>query len=216
MLEVRAQGRPARGDKEVGRARLLERARHIMNAKPKVDLQRREIALAAGVTPALVSYYYPDKWDLVAAAGQPIIAAYAAEARAIMSAPGTAQRRLGALTYLFVEFNFRNSHLLDFFLENSGRMSRRDDMKLVQDVKADLTDFFDGLIRTGVLRDVGAAFVRSALWGICRHLAQRPDLVGTADQDAALRRLAERAYSLFLSGVAAPALVAEEPMPCED
>lgn len=202
MLEARSQGRPAKGDKEVGRTRLLERARHLMNEKPKVDLQRREIALAAGVTAALVSYYFPDKWDLVAAAGQPTIDAYVAEARAIVRATDDPYRQLKAITYLFLEFNFRNSYLLDFYFENSERMSRKADMVAVREVTREIQGFFDGLLQKGILRGDSPAFVQSALWGLCKHLAQQPGLAEEPDQDAALRLLAERTFSLFLSGAA--------------
>ena len=204
-MEMRSQGRPARGDGEVGRMRLLERTREALKAKPRIDLQRREIALAAGVTPALVSYYYPDKWDLLAAAAKPVVESYTAEVRAILAAKGTPHRKVLALTYLFIDFNFQHGYLLDFYLENNARMARQDDMRHLQEVYAELTLFFDNLLRDGLMRGDSPAFIQASLWGLCKHVAQQPSLAGLADspdKDRLLRDQAEKVCDLFLHGAA--------------
>ena len=209
--ETRSQGRPARGDGEVGRLRLLERTREALKAKPRIDLQRREIALAAGVTPALVSYYYPDKWDLLAAAAKPVIESYTAEVRAILASEGGPHRKVLALTYLFVDFNFQHGYLLDFYLENNARMARQDDMRHLQEVYEEMTAFFGELLRDGLMRGDNPAFVQASLWGLCKYVAQQPSLAGLAespDKDEVLRRQAEKVCDLFLHGAAMPGLVA--------
>ncbi|RYB03259.1 TetR/AcrR family transcriptional regulator [Lichenibacterium ramalinae] len=204
-MEMRSQGRPARGDGEVGRIRLLERTREALKAKPKIDLQRREIALAAGVTPALVSYYYPDKWDLLAAAAKPVIESYTAEVRAILGDEGSPHRKVLALTYLFIDFNFQHGYLLDFYLENSARMARQDDMRHLQEVYGEMMAFFDGLLRDGLMRGDSPAFIQASLWGLCKYVAQQPSLAGLGDapeRDAVLRAQAAKVCDLFLNGAA--------------
>ena len=204
-MEMRSQGRPARGEGEVGRMRLLERTREALKAKPKIDLQRREIALAAGVTPALVSYYYPDKWDLLAAAAKPVVESYTAEVRAILAAKGTPHRKVLALTYLFIDFNFQHGYLLDFYLENNSRMARQDDMRHLQEVYREMTVFFGHLLRDGLMRGDNPAFIQASLWGLCKYVAQQPSLTGLADspeKDNVLREQAEKVCDLFLNGAA--------------
>lgn len=204
-MEMRSQGRPARGEGEVGRMRLLERTREALKAKPKIDLQRREIALAAGVTPALVSYYYPDKWDLLTAAAKPVIESYTAEVRAILGAEGTPHRKVLSLTYLFVDFNFQHGYLLDFYLENNARMARQDDMRHLQEVYGEMRDFFAGLLRDGLMRGDNPAFIQASLWGLCKYVAQQPSLAGLAglpEKDRVLRAEAEKVCDLFLNGAA--------------
>jgi len=73
MVQVRTQGRPVRGDAMAGRDWLIQKTRIAMKFKPRIDMQRREIAEFAGVTPALVSYYFPDKGGLFEAAAKPFL-----------------------------------------------------------------------------------------------------------------------------------------------
>ena len=128
-METRAKGRPPRGDGEVGRTRLLERTREALKGKPRIDMQRREIAMFAGVTPALISYYYPDKWDLFAAAAKPVIEAYIISVREILRATTPSRLKLEALIGFFVEFNCNHSHLFDFYIENGEKMAGKEYLK---------------------------------------------------------------------------------------
>lgn len=212
-MELRSQGRPARGDGEVGRTRLLERTREAMRGKPKIDMQRREIAMFAGVTPALVSYYYPDKWDLFAAAARPVVQAYTDEVRSILRSPDGTQGKVRSLAILFVEFNFRQGYLLDFYLENSDRMARRADLAALQDVYAEMLMFFERLLLDGSVRGDSPAFIQSSLWGLCKCIAQQPHLAplaGSPDRDATLRAQAEKVCDLFLNGAATPTFFGAE------
>ena len=203
----RSQGRPARGDGEVGRTRLLERTRDALKSKPRIDLQRREIAIVAGVTPALVSYYYPDKWDLFAAAAKPVIESYIAELVAILRSVAVPRLKVLSLTYLFIDFNLQQGYLLDFYLENSEKMARKEDLKALHAAYAEVKSFFGGLLQDGLLKGDSAAFVQSSLWALCKYVAQQPHLAPLADspdRDRALRLQAEAVCALFLSGVATP------------
>lgn len=208
-MEVRNQGRPARGDGEVGRTRLLEKTRHALKAKPKIDMQRREIARFVGVTPALVSYYYPDRWDLFAAAAKPVVEAYTADVRAILRSDGVAYHKILSLTYLFIDFNFQHGYLLDFYLENSTKMARQEDLKQLQVVYAEMMVFFDNLLRKGLVRGESPAFIQSSLWGLCKYIAQQPHLAHLTDSPEkyrVLRSQAEKVCELFLNGAATPGL----------
>lgn len=74
---VRGPGRPARGQAAHGRSALLRAARELMAERglPRVTL--REVASRAGVQPALVSYHFGSKAELLEA----VIDEVAAEAR---------------------------------------------------------------------------------------------------------------------------------------
>lgn len=204
---LRSQGRPARGDGEVGRARLLERTRDALKSKPRIDLQRREIALFVGATPALVSYYYPDKWDLFAAAAKPVIESYIAELVAILRSVAVPRLKVLSLTYLFIDFNLQQGYLLDFYLENSERMAESKDLRALHAAYAETKAFFDGLLEDGLLKGGSAALIQSSLWALCKHIARQPHLArlaGSPDRDRTLRLQAEEVCALFLNGVATP------------
>jgi AcrR family transcriptional regulator len=205
MTETRAQGRPPRGDGEVGRTRLLDRTRDALKSKPKIDMQRREIAIFAGVTPALVSYYYPDKWDLFAAAARPVVEAYVEEMREILHQMVAPRLKVLCLVHLFIEFNFHQGYLLDFYLENSDRMARKEDLRALREVYDEMLVFFGQLLDDGLVRGDSPAFIQSSLWGWCKYLAQQPHLADLADsheKDRVLRGMAENVCDLFLNGAA--------------
>lgn len=206
-IETRAQGRPPRGEGEVGRTRLLERTRDALKSKPRIDMQRREIALFAGVTPALVSYYYPDKWDLFAAAAKPVIEAYIAEVRSVLHPDLPPRLKVLSLITLFIDFNFHQGYLLDFYLENSDRMARKEDLNKLGEVLEEMRLFFGDLLRDGLVRGESPAFIQSSLWGLCKYLAQQPrrsEVLTSSEKERMLREMAANVCDLFLNGAATP------------
>lgn len=209
-MEVRSQGRPARGSGEVGRIRLLEMTRDALKSKPRVDIQRREIAIVAGVTPALISYYYPDKWDLFAAAAKPVVESYTSRLRAILNSGETARPKILSITTLFIDFNSQQGYLLDFYLENSARMARQDDLRQLQEVYKELLCFFESLIQDGHVQGESPEFIQTSLWGLCKHIAQQPHLANLSqspEKDHVLRSQARKVCDLFLGGIATSSLL---------
>lgn len=172
---ARPQGRPPRGGRETGRDHLIESARGAMRARPKIDIQRREIAEHAGVTPALVSYYFPDKAILLEVAAQPVIEAYAADVRLVLRSRTGPQDRLKRLISLFLAFNAEQGFILDHYLEVSHAKRRDTNMAMLNAVKEELCAFFAELIAKGVVRGDDPQFLPAALWGLCRHVGRRAD-----------------------------------------
>ena len=176
-----------------------------MKSKPKIDIQRREIAISAGVTPALVSYYYPDKWDLFAAAARPIIEIYITEMQIVLRTDQTERLKFVSLVHLFIDFNFHQGYLLDFYLENSERMARREDLRALHEIYGEMLLFFEGLLRSGLVRGMSPAFIQTSLWGWCKHVAQQPHIAPIADspdKERTLHEMADSVCDLFLNGAA--------------
>ena len=148
-----------------------------MRERPRADLQRNEIARYAGVTPALISYYFPDRSHLFEAAAHPVIEIYVAEARLIIGSDQPLIHRLNALILLFVEFNYKEGHLLDFYLEHMSRTGCKNDIVMLEGINKDLLIFFDDLIQTRTIRGENAGVIQSMLWGMCKHSAKRSDLI---------------------------------------
>ena len=205
-LEPRSQGRPPRGDGEVGRARLLEKTREAMRNKPKIDMERREIAQIAGVTPALVSYYFPDKWQLFRAAAKPVVDAYMSDVREVLRTDATPAHKVRALVRIFLVFNFEQGYLLDFYLERRDGGNQEDFVHL-NDVHAELIAFFGHLLDKGLVRGSDPAFIQSALWGLCKYVARQPPFDGKGD-GVDVRHLlhlrSDMICDLFLNGLAMP------------
>ena len=63
----RGKGRPAKGDNDVGRTRLIEATIHLLQTLPLAKATISRIAQQAGVDPALVRYYFGDRTQLLVA-----------------------------------------------------------------------------------------------------------------------------------------------------
>ena len=171
--QPRTAGRPIR-DEEIGRTVILEKTRLAMRERPRADLQRNEIARYAGVTPALISYYFPDRSNLFEAAAHPVIEIYVADVRSIIGSNRPMIDRLNDLIFLFVKFNFREGHLLDFYMEHIERSGGKHHMLLLEEIYGEMLIFFEELLKTKTIRGGNAVDIQSMLWGMCKHTARRP------------------------------------------
>ena len=80
---------------------MIEKMREIMKSKPKIDIQRREIAEFMGVTPALVGYYFPDKRSLIEEAASPLIDEYITQVKQSLSNAHNPLETFRRLIYIF-------------------------------------------------------------------------------------------------------------------
>ena len=200
--QPRHAGRPVR-DEEIGRNVILEKTRLAMRERPRADLQRNEIARYAGVTPALISYYFPDRSHLFEAAAHPVIESYVADVRLIVGSGRRLIDRLNDLILLFVNFNYREGHLLDFYLEHIERTGNFDSTRLLEEVYGEMLTFFDELLQTKTIRGESAGIIQSILWGMCKHSARRSVVkagASTAEIDDFIRSKADVLSDYFLHG----------------
>ena len=116
MVFRRSQGRPPKGETQVGRERLVEIAQDLMRSSSGKLIGRAEVAQAANVTPALVSYYFRDQASLMEAVTAPVIGQSIAELKEILRSDSDAQSKLERLIRLFVSFNAEYAVYLDGFL----------------------------------------------------------------------------------------------------
>ena len=68
-----SQGRPTRGSNEAGLRRIVNAMRDALRARQNIHVTRKEVAQYAGVTPALITYYFQEKDSLIEAAAVPIV-----------------------------------------------------------------------------------------------------------------------------------------------
>jgi len=70
----RSKGRPAAGDNDVGRDRILAAAEALLKTLPPARVTMSRIAEEAGVDPALVRYYFGDRTRLLLAVANRVTA----------------------------------------------------------------------------------------------------------------------------------------------
>ena len=170
--ETRRRGRPTLREHEVGRDVLLERARAAMNVRPRTDILRREIAEMAGVTPALINYYFADKWQLLEAAAQPIVEAHVVRIHELLSAKHDVAQTLKSLISHYIVFNREHGYLLDYYILSSDKLGRAENLELLSGARAAIIAFFRSAIREKHLREMDPEILQALVWGLCKHLPQ--------------------------------------------
>lgn len=178
----RMQGRPSRGAGDVGRERLVDAARAVLRRRSSVVLSRKAVADVAGVTPALVSYYFPDPTSLVVAAIRPLVGALIDELRVIIDDEAPWHDRLVRIAIFLAGLNGTDVILIDRWVE-ACRTQTPDPM--LGRAYDRLRGFYIEGGKAGAWRALDPDLFLFALWGMCKAVAEvhRPDL----DDDAGIR-----------------------------
>ena len=204
MDQPRSVGRPFRSD-GVGHTMILERIRAALRERPRSDLPRRELATYARVSPGLISYYFPDRSSLFAAAAQPVLDRYIVGMRKVLESDHTPLDRFKSLTYLLLDFNFQEGYLLDFYFEYSKRNGNDIVSDRLIDVDRDIIGLFEELQRERTVRGGCAHSLKSALWKMCHRAAyglRKEAMQG--DRDAIIVERAEVIVDYFSNWVSGP------------
>ncbi len=183
--------------------------REIMRSKPKIDIQRREIAEFMGVTPALVGYYFPDKRSLIEEAASPLIDEYIAEVKKRITAIDDPWETLRSLIFIFIKFNQESGYLLDFYIEHVTTRTNHNSLPKLREVYEVMNGFFSDLIRAGLIRGEDPRLVQSAVWGMCRYIGQQQNISDAPRQShsgdkGSLQSLADFIFDLTVNGIWIP------------
>jgi AcrR family transcriptional regulator len=208
VFDVRGSGerKSARQPRDAGREKLLEAARTLFRAKTKYEVSRLEIARAAGVTPALLTYYFEDNRQLVLAATQPILAEAIAKLFTAIDSELPCPDRLHRVVTLFLDFAEHNAPLLDIFVDAAVDGHDHAAQMLIGSTLEKLSGFFAEAVEAGIIApDVNPRFFLLALWGMCRLVGgAQPIALGafaSTTDPADLRRVqADLILDLALNG----------------
>ena len=213
-LTKRVQGRPARGENEVGVQRIVEGMRAALRAAQNTTVSRKDVAGHAGVTPALVTYYFPERTDLIEAATLPVVSALVDRTRSCFEHEGSARQRLCQVIEALLDAYTRDAAVIALYSHHRASTPETSLPDLLKDFHTLVEAFFEAWLieHPGSVYD--AAFLRKAMVGACRNLAPRriepPDLCNP--NDLGCRGTAEMICSMLLGPTAretagTPALV---------
>ena len=118
VQEKRAQGRPSRDGNVVGSQRIVEGMQVALRALQITTVTRRDLARYAGVTPALVTYYFPERSTLIAAATLPVVEALVNEVRNCLNDVGPARSRLLRAVEVMLTYYARDAVIVQLFSEH--------------------------------------------------------------------------------------------------
>ena len=172
-LTKRVQGRPARGGNEVGVQKIVDGMRAALRTLQNTNVSRKDVADHAGVTPALVTYYFPERDSLIEAATLPVVQALVEKVKTCIEREGPPRQRLCEAIGVLLEFYTRDVALIDLFNYHRGSTPHTTLPDLLRELDVVVESFFEVWLidNPGHLYDV--AFLRKALIGACRNLARR-------------------------------------------
>jgi AcrR family transcriptional regulator len=171
MSDKRSQGRPCRGGNEVGRDRIIENLREMLRSRRADSTSRKSLAEFAGITPALVTYYFPDKYSLIEEATKPVIEDYARQLRAILGHQEVPNVKLRKVIALLVDCYKRDAGILDAYSELARHKGEALKPNYVATMTDDLAEFFGDWFVQGTTQ-APPAVLQGALWGMCQFVAQ--------------------------------------------
>lgn len=183
----RTRGRPPgrRSVDPAGRERLLGATRAMMRSKTPVRLHRKQIADAAGVAAGLVTYYFANESSLVEAAARPIIEAYLARLKVTLEDLTDPRAALRRLVLLLLEISRDNGQLLDAYIVYMKHNNVPHKADILAGSYTEIDRFFKSCEDNHFFKPVNNAFMSTVLWGICKTVAQLPELATFVAQNGA-------------------------------
>ena len=159
------------------------------------------------MTPALISYYFPDRSSLFKAASQPVIDEYVDGLRQILTNTDELRSKLRSLVALYIDFNYREGYLLDFYLEHCKKVGDTEGLEQLQLAYQEIIGFFDELLQMQLLRGGCPSTLQSMLWGMCKNVAERLREKVLEVDEKLIASKADAIYDCFVNGAAGLVLV---------
>lgn len=155
---------------------MIEATRDLIKRNPALASQRNEVARAAGVTPALICYHFPDHMALMHLAMGPVIERYMRELLDLLAGSYDAETTFRAIIHLFMRVHREEPHLVDTYIDCVQReadLARTNEM--LSAYRA-LTTFLTSSGLVSPSTGGNADFTAIAIWATCRSMAERPKL----------------------------------------
>ena len=171
MSVTSTKGRPIRGLDDIQRLRIVEASRSLLRLNASTDFTRTQLAAFAGVTPALISYYFPERADLIRAAVGPIVDGYRARLSHIVRSDLSRSDKLIAITCLLVESNMRDRLLIKAFYDVSIDSPGFTGSSFMRLLSPDSVDWIGASVDDERTTYYGLDFIVDSLWNVCESAA---------------------------------------------
>lgn len=158
-----------------------------MRLRTPVRLHRKQIADSAGVAAGLVTYYFTDEASLIEAAARPVIDVYLQRLKATLqdlSDPPAALRRL---VLLLLEISRDNGQLLDNYIIYMKHNNVPHKADILVGSYTEIDRFFQTCEERKIFAPSNKAFMSTVLWGICKTVAQLPELAAFVQGEGGAR-----------------------------
>ena len=203
MVEKRLQGRPSRGENEVGRAKIVEMLQDLLRRGNHRDVSRKQLAEQVGVTPALITYYFPARDELLLQATEPVVASYLSKIRSTLVSDLDQRVKLWELIQILIYCFKTESGIFAAYWDLRSRMTDQFAPDLLADMHNEIVDFLNRYFIQDSADLLGEPFPRGALWGLCQIAAHASPVERSRNSMAedVILTLATPIYNLFVNQV---------------
>ena len=209
MLEKRTQGRPARGMATVGPHKIVEGMQDALRALQSNIITRKDIARFAGVTPALVTYYFPERNTLVEAATAPIVEKLATCIQGWVSKDIDQNFVLMNIIIELLSCYSKDIAIIELYVSYRRSIDQQRSSDGLEEISSSITEFFDrwfACSRFSSCTQHGhdSSFMTNALLGICRAVAYKQlsrDCLSSPQEEGVrlMRSHAEMIYNVIVA-----------------
>lgn len=205
---ARLRGRPRQRESEVGRDKLIKQSRKVMMRRPTMDIQRREIADVVGVTPALINYYFPDKWTLLEAASYPLISDLLTTVEELLDSPLSSMQKIEDLIEIYLNFHADSGYAMSYYVISSKKLHKSENFGVLKACRSRVYDLIKEVIPVGGSEGQNPETVHAMVWSVCECLGRLPARRrghGSEGGDSAKMRVHHAlVMGLFVRGVLIP------------
>ena len=205
-------GRPQATGDTVGREALIAATKELLKRVPPAKITRRKVAQFAGVTPALVRYYFGNTDELLRATTIILSQEQRAKSRARVAEATAAKEKLLAritvLTETLISNPYFNQLVIEQIIHGEGNVAKRALEQMNKDSLSELKGVLDEGVSRKELRQVEVKFFYFALIGMIEFFASnRPMRESVFGRRKINRTLVQEyiafVYDLILNGIAA-------------
>ena len=173
-----------------------------LRSRQNIHVTRREVAQCASVTPALVTYYFPEKDGLIEAATVPVVVAMVEAVENCLIAAREPRAKLLQAVEILIDSYAKDAAIIDLFI--SYRNSKADKLPdLLGTMETAFVIFFDQWLQSNPDSIYDAVYLQKATIGMCKIVARRdhPGAVEDSSRDSRRSTQAEAICAMLFGPV---------------
>ncbi len=199
---VRTQGRPSRDGNTAGPDSIVTGLRKAVQELQTTNVTRKDIARFAGVTPALVTYYFPDRNALVKTAVLSVIDIFSGRIAGHLAADVDHSHKLFDIIEDTLALYHDNHYVIEL-------VQQTDDVGMMREIKQDIAGFFDAWPGRASRHEQDGWFLATVVFGICHSLSSPlvPYQSQGHDRDAGREAQAAMVHAIMMSSLSGSPIV---------
>ena len=168
----------------------------MLRHRARLEINGKELALAAGVTPTLVRYYFQTRASLIEAVAQPVVDQYLDQLKSVLRQDTSVEERFRSLIILFLKISREDGQLIDSYVAYV-KDQKQAPTHFLASAYLELDAFFVECEASQFLRASNRAVTQTVLWGVCKTIAQTTELDRFISENQA--DIAEKQAALILN-----------------